>query len=158
MYAELSVCVVSVKTVLFIFSVFKELFCNLLEQCVGKNVLFLFFVGLNLLAKLFKLGLKVVGGTAGDLLIVADYLLNECGVDGSGSFAVVAADHSLEFLGNELISFACYNVKNSLCADYLRCRSYERRVTCVFSYSRNLFKNLCELFALSLLLELRYEV
>ena len=63
MYAELSVCVVSaVKTILFVLSVFKrKLYCNLLEQRVGENVLFLFFVGLNLLAKLFKLGLKVVG-------------------------------------------------------------------------------------------------
>ena len=158
MNSESCVCVIRIESVLLCLSVLKELECYLLEECVGKNVLFLLHIGLDLLSESVKLGSELICGTAINSGGVADDLLYECGIDLHGSLTVLTFNESLEFLGYHLVSLATDNVEYCLSTNDLRGRSYERRIACISSYSRNFLKNLSQLIRLTCLLELRNEV
>ena len=147
-----------IKSVELCLSCLKKFDGNLFKQSVCQDVLVLNCPRLHSLAETFKLRLEQVCGTAGYGSFIADYLLSEFGRNFNGSFAVFAADKSLEFLCDHLIAFAADNVEHRLRADNLRAGRDKRRLTFVSSDVRNFCENVGEEFALSRLFELGDEI
>ena len=115
-----SIGVRAVNAVLLRLPVLKELEGDLVEQCVGQNVLLLLHQPLRHLgAERFHLRLEIVGGTIGDRLGGSADLLHELGLDGHRRLAVLAQHDVLELLGNGLVALAGQHIENSLRADNL---------------------------------------
>ena len=105
---------IAVHALLFGIALIEELGSDLREHCVGQHVLFLRCPLGSFSLQFVHLGSKRVGKAAGNGLLVAKDLLGELGLDGSGSFAVVAVDQTLELLGDHLVALAHDDVEHRL--------------------------------------------
>ena len=76
---------------------------------------------------------------------IADALLLHFGIERLDGSTVLAGKNVLGLLGYHLVSLAHDDVKHSLCADDLRRRSDKRRLTEVFTHTRNFLKHFVEL-------------
>ena len=105
---------VAVHALLLGIALFKELGCHLREHCVGQHILFLRCPLGSFCLQLVHLRSQSISKAAGNGLLVAQDLLGELGLDGSGSLAVITVDQTLELLGDHLVALAQDHVEHSL--------------------------------------------
>ena len=132
----------------------EELGCDLREHCVGQHVLFLSSPLGSFRLQLVHLRSKGICKAAGDGLLVAQDLLGELGLDGSGSLAVIAMDQALELLGNHLVALAQDDVEDSLRANDLAGGGDQRRITGILTHAGDLSQHIIQLVFLASIFQL----
>ena len=145
---------VAVHALLLGIALLEELGGDLREHSVGQDVLFLNRPLCSLSLQLVHLGSEGVSKAAGDGLLVAQDLLGELGLDGSGSLAVIAMDQALELLGDHLVALAQDDVEHSLRANDLAGGGDQRRIACVLTNAGDLSQHFVQLVFLAGILQL----
>ena len=118
----LCICDGSINLGLLGFTILEEFGCNLREQCIGKNVLFLLLVLLHLFFDTCKLGLVMSGSLCGTLRmtgLAGDNLVDNLLVHRLNGLTVVTAEQILKLACSHLVTLAHKDIEDSLCSDNL---------------------------------------
>ena len=126
-------------------AVLEEGHGHLGEGDVAQHVLVALGGGAQLLLGLLELGLQAVGEAALHQGGVAQDLLLDGGINGSGSTAVLAAAVSLDLLADHLVALAGQHVLHSLRANHLAGGGNQRRIAHILADLGSLFQHLVQL-------------
>ena len=145
---------VAVHALLLGIALFKELGCHLREHCVGQHILFLRCPLGSFCLQLVHLRSQSISKAAGNGLLVAQDLLGELGLDGSGSLAVITVDQTLELLGDHLVALAQDHIEHSLRTNDLAGGGDQRRIACILADAGDLCQHFVQLIFLAGILQL----